>query len=234
MSEKTVYVKPSGNAGTLRIIAVILWILGIICEVLAILTLLNKMPLVFTSHSTVALIAFLLIDLILVIAGSLCWKRANKIDPPSEKNKAEFFIKTQLGAIITVIAFFPILLFLLNDKNMDKKTKTWVSILAAVCLMAGVGASIDYNPISSEDLEQMIVNSATSDFGQGAVKWSVNSKVYHTWETCSALHRIEAKNLNDGVVKVAFESGKVRMCYICADHFHIEKGVETKKDEPAS
>ncbi|MCL1847601.1 MAG: hypothetical protein FWF91_06525 [Coriobacteriia bacterium] len=190
------------------------------------------------GNSLPFVIGALILDLILVVVGSFLWKRANKIDPPSEKNKAEFFIKTQLGAIIAVIAFFPILIFLLTDKNMDKKTKTWVSILAGVCLLLAVGLSIDYNPVSSEDLEQMVINSESSDFGEGIVKWSKNSKVYHTWSDCSALNRIQDDNLREGSVKEAFEASKVRMCRFCAGHFDITDGVEgadsaDDSDEPA-
>jgi len=223
MADKKTYVKPSGNPTTFRVLAVILWVLGIACEVTGILMILGKIA---VGNPIVWIIVVLVVDLILVVAGSLLWKRANKIDPPSEKNKVEFFIKTQLGAIVAVIAFAPILFFLLTDKNMDKKAKTWVSVVAAVCLLLAVGLSIDYNPISSEDLEQMKVNAQSSDFGDGNVEWSRNSKVYHTWEDCSALNRIGEDNLRIGDVEAAFSEGKVRMCKFCASHFHITEGVE--------
>ena len=228
MADSKTYVKPKGNPSTLRLLAVIFWVIGIACEVLGILFLLD---IVSVSNTTVFVVIALIVDLVFVVAGSLLWKRANKIDPPSKKNKTEFFIKTQLGAIIAVIAFFPILLFLLTDKNMDKKAKTWVSILAGICLLLAVGLSIDWNPISSEDLAQMEVNAENSDFGTGNVKWSKNSKVYHTWDECSALNRINADNLRSGTVKDAFEDGKVRMCKFCAGHFGITEGVDTGDSE---
>ena len=206
----------------------VFWILGIACEVLGILWILEVLS---ASNKIVFIVIALVADLIFVVAGSLLWKKANKIDPPSEKNKTEFFIKTQLGAIVAVVAFFPILLFLLTDKNMDKKSKTWVSILAGIFLLIAVGLSIDWNPISSEDLAQMEVNAENSDFGTGNVKWASSSKVYHTWEGCSALGRIAEKNLNEGTVKDAFEAGKVRMCKFCAGHFGITEGVDTGNSE---
>ncbi|MCL2529008.1 MAG: hypothetical protein FWE41_01550 [Coriobacteriia bacterium] len=223
MAEKKTYVKPSGNPTTFRLLAVVLWVLGIALEVAAILIILGVIA---VGNPIVWIIVALVLDLILVVAGAFLWKRANKIDPPSEKNKVEFFIKTQLGAIIAVIAFAPILFFLLTDKNLDKKAKTLVSIVAAVCLLAAVGLSIDYNPVSSEQLEQMRVNAQTSDFGDGEVKWSKNSRVYHTWADCSALKRIGEDNLREGDVEAAFAEGKVRMCKFCAAHFDITDGVE--------
>ena len=226
MTEKKTYVQPKGNAGTLRFVAIALWLLGIACEVLGVLTILNK---IIFSNPVLFICLFLVADLILIAIGSYCWKRANKIDPPSEKNKTEFFIKTQLGAIISVIAFFPILLFLINDKNLDKKSKMWVSILAGACLLGSVALGIDYDPISLEDLQQMMVNSESSDFGAGTVQWSKNSKVYHTWEDCSSLKRILPQNLREGSAEAAFQEGKARMCWFCADHFHIVDGVESKQ-----
>lgn len=224
MSKKETFVKPSGNAGTFRILAVLLWILGLACEVVGILTLLGKIE-PFFDYVTFIIVA-LVLDAVFVLIGSYLWRRANRIDPPSEKNKVEFFIKMQLGAIVSVIAFLPILIFLLSDKKLDKKAKTWVSILAAVLLLLVTGLSADWNPISLEDLEQMQVNAEESDFGSGNVKWSVNSKVYHTWEECGALHRIFDNNLREGTVKDAFEAGKARMCKYCAAHFNIVDGVE--------
>ncbi|MCL1797359.1 MAG: hypothetical protein FWG24_03490 [Eggerthellaceae bacterium] len=225
---KETYVIPSGNPTTLRAIAIALWVLAIVCEVVGILFILQKFD---VANSTPFIIGALILDLILVVIGSFLWKRANKIDPPSEKNPVEFFIKTQLGAIVAVIAFFPILLFLLTDKNMDKKTKTWVSILAGVCLLAAVGLSYEPNPISEEYLQQVMrENAESSDFGANHVKWSTNSRVYHTWEDCSALNRISENNLRDGTVDDAFDVNKVRMCKLCAGHFNITKGVDGGKD----
>ncbi|MDR2736570.1 MAG: hypothetical protein LBB49_03290 [Gracilibacteraceae bacterium] len=220
MAESKTYVKPKGNPMLLRVIAVVLWVLGLACETAGILIILKQYPIVW-------IVIALVLDLILVVIGSFLWKKANKIDPPSEKNKVEFFIKTQLGAIIAVIAFFPILIILLMDKNMDKKVKTWVSILAGICLVVAVGLSIDYDPISLEDLEQMRVNTVSSDFGNGIVQWSKNSKVYHTWGSCSSLKRILEANLSETNVDDAFEKGKTRMCRFCASNFGITEGVDT-------
>ncbi|MCL1790628.1 MAG: hypothetical protein FWG40_04635 [Peptococcaceae bacterium] len=229
MADAKKYVKPKGNPMLFRMIAVVLWILGLACEVVGILVILEKLTMPGFS-SIVWLVIALVLDLVFVVSGSLLWKRANKIDPPSEKNKVEFFIKTQLGAIIAVIAFFPILVILLMDKNMDKKAKTWISILAGICLVIAVGLSIDYDPISLEDLEQMRVNADNSDFGTGIVQWSKNSKVYHTWIDCSSLKRIKEENLTESDVDDAFENGKARMCQFCANHFGITEGVDTKED----
>jgi len=51
------------------------------------------------------------------------WKRANKHDPASREDKVRFFVQNQLGAIITLIAFLPLLAMVFLDKDMDPKTK---------------------------------------------------------------------------------------------------------------
>ena len=233
MTEKK-YVEPKGNAGSLRATAIVLWILGLVFEVLGILTLFPqavKLPTFVLNNQVLWLIVALVIDFVLVVIGSMLWKKANRIDPPSEKNKVEFFLKTQLGAIISVLAFLPILIFLLTNKDLDKKAKTWVSILAVLLLAGSSLLSTEFNPISLEDLQQMEVNSQSSDFGVGTVQWSKNSKVYHTWQDCPALARIKEENLNVGPAKSAFEAGKARMCYNCADHFAIIDGVEKRRED---
>ena len=224
MADTKNYVKPKGNPGTFRLVAVILWLLGLACETVGILALIGRFnpPIDYVIFVGI----MLAVDAIVVIVGSYLWRRANRIDPPSEKNKVEFFLKMQLGALMAVLAFLPILIVIYSDKNMDKKAKTWMSILATILALVVLGSSIDWNPISLEDLQQMEVNAETSDFGAGNVQWSKNSKVYHTWKDCAALHRIYDSNLRSGTAKDAFEDGKARMCKYCAAHFNITKGVE--------
>ncbi len=233
MAEKKI-VSPKGDPGMLRPIAIGLWILGLIFEVLGICILLPqhvKLPAFVLSNQILWLCVALAIDFVLVVIGSLLWKKANRIDPPSEKNQVEFFLKTQLGAIISVIAFLPILIVLLTNKDLDKKSKTLATILTVALLVLSTLFGTEFNPISLEDLQQMEVNAQESEFGVGTVQWSKNSKVYHTWTQCPALNRIKEENLREGVVKAAFEEGKARMCYFCADHFNIVDGVEARGSE---
>ena len=47
--------------------------------------------------------------IICLIIGSLLWKKANHIDPASEKNKVKFFLWNNMGLIVAVFAFVPVL-----------------------------------------------------------------------------------------------------------------------------
>ena len=77
---------PVGNATGLRIGAICLWVVAIVFEVLALLVVLGKFNLHFLP-TLWQLIILLVLDLACVIIGSQLWKKANHIDPASEKNK---------------------------------------------------------------------------------------------------------------------------------------------------
>jgi hypothetical protein len=51
------------------------------------------------------------------------WKKANHIDPASEKNKAKFWLWNNLGTILSVLAFLPIIILVFTNKDLDKKSK---------------------------------------------------------------------------------------------------------------
>ena len=110
------------NALPYRIGAIILWILAIVCEVLAILVFVHKIEFSFTVENpgyTIAWIALLVLDLIFVIIGSQLWKKANHLDPASAKNKLRFWLHNNLGVIVAIIAFAPFIIVVLLDKNAD-------------------------------------------------------------------------------------------------------------------
>ena len=98
-------VEATGEVGNKRIIAVVLWIVAIILEALAICSVMQSSPLYGKLpffEPLVWMIIFLALDLVCVIIAGQLWKKANHIDPPSEKNAFEFFVKSQLGAILSV------------------------------------------------------------------------------------------------------------------------------------
>ena len=82
-----------GQAKQLRLFAMLAWIVAIAGEVFAILKLLRNDMLTWLIVTIVGILA-------LSIVGSILWKRANRLDPASEKDKTRFFIQNQLGAIM--------------------------------------------------------------------------------------------------------------------------------------
>jgi len=78
------------------------------------------------------------------------WKKANRHDPASREDGFKFFIQNQLGAIITVIAFLPLLALIFLDKDMDPKTKKVAGSVGVVIALIATTAGVDFNPASTE------------------------------------------------------------------------------------
>lgn len=141
-----------GQAKKLRIFAALSWVVAIGTEIFGgILILKDK----FNQGNLALLIGLLVVIAVFAIAGSIMWKKANRHDPASEKEPVKFFIQNQLGAIITLIAFVPLLAMIFLDKDMDPKTKKVAGgvgvVLAAIATFV-FGA--DYNPVSQEQYTQ--------------------------------------------------------------------------------
>ena len=171
---------PAGSTGGLRFGAIFLWVLAIACEVMAVLVLFGKVS-IGTIPALYSMIGFLVIDLIFVIIGSQLWKKANHIKPASEKNPVAFWLWNNLGFIISVIAFLPIIILVLLNKDADKKTKAIVTAVAVVALAIGGLTGIDWNPVSQEDFIE----------ASEQVFWTAGGTKYHTSQDCSSLNKSE-------------------------------------------
>ena len=208
------YEGSNGDPGPRRPIAIGLWVLAIIFEVLAYLALKQDSPIYALPAPSpwFWVIVFIVLDLVCCVVASQLWKQANHIDPPSEANKVEFFLKSQLGAILAVIAFLPLLILTLLDENADKQTKTVAAIAAAVALAVGIGTGADFNPVSAESLEEMQANAI--ELGDGTVYWTASGSVYHLNKDCG--HIINSTEIYSGTAAGAMEAGKTRPCKSCA------------------
>lgn len=204
---------PVGNAKGLRIGAVVLWVLAVVMEVLALLVVIGKINLKFMP-TLYQLIAFLVLDLAFVIIGAQLWKKANHIDPVSEANKVKFWLWNNMGVIVCVIAFVPIIILMLTNKNLDKKTKTIATVVAIIALLIGGVCSYDFNPVSEEQQE-----AAISALGDENVFWAPFGKVYHTHEDCQSLN--QSDTLTYGTVEQAIAANRTRLCSFCAKNDNI-------------
>ena len=222
------------EAKTKRIIAICLWLVGIFFEVVGILRLNGNIGWVPALSETAFLIICLVLDCIAVVVGSQFWKKANHIDPASEKNKTKFCIQNNLGSIISVVAFLPIIIFVLTDKDMDKKNKTIVSVIAIICLLVAGISSYDFNPISSEQVaraENEVLSQAhdVDENGNAIVYWAEHSKKYHIDKDCPALQNSD--NVYFGTVKAAYEKGLSEPCRRCIHEIdeHTEDNTQESK-----
>lgn len=138
-------------AARLRIFAALSWIIAIGCEVAGVVLLYRHK---FDHGNLGLLIGILVVIAIFAIAGSLMWKDANKQDPARESEPFRFFVQNQLGAIVTLIAFVPLIVLIFMDKDMDPKNKKIAGgvgvVLAAIAALIGVS----YHPPSVEQYTQ--------------------------------------------------------------------------------
>ncbi len=207
MAQKT---KAERKASALpsRIIAIVFWLLGIACEVVAIMVLSKYF---YVSNQMAWLIGLIIADLVLVIIGSQFWKKGNDIDPAPAKDKVRFFLQNQMGLIVSVIAFFPFIIFLLKDKELDAKTKRIVTVVAAIALVICSLFSIDFDPMSEEEYNQV-----TTELDGKDVIWTTFGKSYHLDPNCRALARSKESNIHHTSITEAIEAGRTDPCDFCA------------------
>jgi hypothetical protein len=216
-----------------RVIAFILWGLAIALEGAGIWYLFTQTgenvdgePItgfIPTDYLMWALIGLLVVIGILTVIGSQLWKAANQADPASRQEPFRFFVQNQLGAIIALIAFVPIIIVILLNKNLDNKTKGVAGAVGAVVLVAAVLLSIEYKPASVEEntegqIEEEIANEGQIDeytaivtelTGDDEVAWTLGGKVYHLCEDTSAVSQDSADGrIFTGTVAAAHEAGK--------------------------
>ena len=134
-------------ATRLRIFAAIAWAIAIGGEIAGIVLLRQHK----FDHGNLPLLIGILVGIaIFAVAGSLMWKAANKQDPARASDTARFFFQNQLGAIITVIAFLPLVVLIFMDKDMDPKNKKIAGGLGAVLAVVATLIGVDWNPPSVE------------------------------------------------------------------------------------
>lgn len=134
-------------ATRLRIFAALAWIVAIGGEVAGIVLLRQNK---FDQGNLPLLIGILVGIAVFAIAGSLMWKAANKHDPARKSDTAKFFFQNQLGAIVTVIAFLPLIVLIFMDKDMDPKNKKIAGGIGIVLAAAATFIGIDFSPPSVE------------------------------------------------------------------------------------
>ncbi|MEO1703316.1 MAG: hypothetical protein AAFR71_14820 [Pseudomonadota bacterium] len=135
------------SAKRLRIFAGLSWLVAIGGEIAGIVLLLRG----YFDQGNLAILIGLLVGIaVFAIAGSLLWKAANKHEPASKSEPFRFFVQNQLGAIITLIAFLPLIVLILMDKDMDPKNKQIAGGIGAGLAVIATLFGISYQPPSVE------------------------------------------------------------------------------------
>lgn len=195
-----------------RIIALVLWVVAIALEAVAIFWLLRPPfdELVanhgFPQWRWWTLLGFIVVIGVLAVIGSQLWKQANRLDPASSKEPVRFFVQNQLGAIIALIAFLPLIIMIFLNKDMDSKQKGIAGGVGIAVALAAVLLGIDFKPLSQEQaaVESQVVTQLT---GQDLVWWSAGGGVMHLCEGVSDLKNVTTE-VSSGTTAQAFAAGK--------------------------
>ena len=202
-----------GTASQLRLFAFLAWVIAIAGEIYAILKLIHNETLTW-------LIVAIVVILALSVTGSLLWKKANRLDPASEKNPTKFFIQNQLGAIMGVLAFLPLVILIFTNKDLDGKTKGIAGAIGVVALLIAGITGVTFNPPSIEKYSQQI-NAQTDSVkqinsGNDLVYWAKDGNKYHLYQDCQYIKGHEG--VSQGTVKEAFQARRIgdnELCSAC-------------------
>lgn len=200
-----------GKAKQLRLFALLAWIIAIAGQVFAIFKLISNETLIW-------LIVVVVVILALSITASMLWKKANKLDPASEKDKFRFFVQNQLGAILGVLSFLPLVILIFMNKDVDGKTKGIAGSIAVVAMLIAGISGVDFAPPSIEQYTKEI-NEQTDvlkklNHDNDNVYWTRAGNKYHIFEDCQ--HIKGRDEITNGTVKDSWEQkGISELCKTC-------------------
>lgn len=208
--------KPSdeakAQASKLRIFSWVGWLLAIAVEAVLIFWVLRQWADRSDTANMWLLIGGIVLTGVLASVGSVLWKKANRLDPASKSDSVRFFVQNQLGAIMSIIAFVPLIILIFMNKDMDGKQKAIAGSIGVVIAAIAVFAfGADYSPPSQEQYaeEENIMMQLT---GKDEVVWVKGGSVFHV---CDAVPDVN-KDSKDGQIYVgtvadAHAAGKDRL-----------------------
>jgi hypothetical protein len=214
MSQKKVFVasdEAKGKAKQLRLFAFIAWIVAIAGQVYAIFNLIS-------DEMLTPLIVAIVVILALAITGNLLWKKANKLDPASGKDKVKFFIQSKLGVFMSVLAFLPMVILILSNKEISGKTKGIAGVIAVIGMLVAGATGVDFNPPSIEQYTEEINKQTTElkelNFDNDNFYWTKAGNKYYIFEDCQ--HIKDRDVINSETVKESWEQkGISELCKTC-------------------
>ncbi|WP_314422066.1 hypothetical protein [uncultured Microbacterium sp.] len=219
------------KATSFRWIAVALWVLAITAEAVSIFWLLRQRVYVgedgtlvrdpdtglleeqgvtaqFPQWAFITLLVLLVVIAAFAITGSILWKKANRLDPARRSETLRFFVQNQLGAIIAIVAFLPLIILIFLNKDMDKGQKATAGIVGIVLAVVATVVGVDFSPPSVE--QYTADQSAVIQLlGKDEVVWVDGGAVYHVCDEVSDIQTGSEKRT--GTTAEAVEAGKIRL-----------------------
>ncbi|MEO1564441.1 MAG: hypothetical protein AAFR98_13475 [Pseudomonadota bacterium] len=219
------------KAKKMRIFAWLSWAVAIAGEGAAIWMLLQGM---FDDGNLILLIGLLVGIAGFAILGNVLWKRANKQDPASRSEPFKFFVQNQLGAIITMIAFLPLLALILLDKDMDPKNKKIAGGIGSVLAIVAILIGVEFDPASIEEYT-LDMNECAEQIRSGQPTVSCSPEVAEQAQAIAAdTAAVQAANPNgdDVVYWITPPEGEDR--HDSPRVFHLCEDVSPMRDKPVS
>lgn len=213
------------KATTFRIIAVLGWLVAIGCQIFAYFKL-QEVPV-----SMVWMISLIVVALIFAVVGNILWKKSNRLDPASEKNKFKFFIQNQLGLIISVLAFLPMVILIFTSKNLNGKQKGILGTIAIAALAAAGLTGTEFNPASVEQYTEQTNQVELLNDGVNNVYWTGSGKSYHLYQDCSYINGKRTNEIFQGTVAKARELKKISdLCDRCQGKAKKAKALDVSSE----
>ncbi len=214
MSDSNVFVaspEAKAQAKKYRMYAILLWAAALILQAITIIKLISDDTLIMMLVAIVAILA-------IAFFGGRFWKKSNKLDPASEKNPIKFLLQNQLGAIMGVMCFLPMVISIFTSNSISGKTKAIAGTAASVAMTAaGIsGAEFDSASIEkySKEIEEQNKAAQQLNINSGNVFWSKAGNKYHAFDDCQY---IKGKAISKGSIKESWEQkGISELCKVCA------------------
>lgn len=217
------------RAKQLRLFAVLAWVVAIALQVYAIFFVLLKPPV-----NMALLIGVIVVNLILALVGSTLWKKSNRLDPASEADQARFFIQNQLGAIMGVLAFLPLVIMIFANKDLSGKQKGLVGALAVVAMLIAGIAGVDFDPPSIEQYTEQTQTVEMLNEGRNFVYWTKSGNRYHLYSDCSHITGERTTEIMEGTVAQARELKNISdLCQRCRSRAMKERNLGEEDLQPA-
>jgi hypothetical protein len=213
------------KATTFRIIAVVGWLVAIGCQVFAYFKL-QEVPV-----NMYWMIGLIVVALIFAVIGNILWKKSNRLDPASEKNKFKFFVQNQLGMIISVLAFLPLVILIFTNKNLSGKQKGILGTIAVAALAAAGLTGTEFNPASVEQYTEQTQQVELLNDGVNSVYWTGSGKSYHLYQDCSYINGKRTNEIFQGTVAKARELKKITdLCDRCQGKAKKAKALDVSSE----
>lgn len=211
------------KATQLRVFAGILWLFALAAQGGAIWFVLRQQA---NPNFMTWTIGLIIVDLILAVTGSVLWKKSNRLDPASKQNSFLFFMQSQLGLVTAVVAFLPLIVVILTNKDLSGKQKGILGGVAAVALLIAGVTGTDFNPPSVEEYTEQTAR-VEELMGINEVFWTKSGKKYHLYDDCSAINSNRTDEIFSGTVANARELKNItELCKFCEKKAEKEKSTE--------